>query len=513
MDYNFETDDTHKYMTGETINSDDVNYDIFNQYYKNLYDRVDNQNYNFDTNYNKDELYEYIFDNKADAPCITDDYKLTMDPSAIKKRIMREPGYLNTEFIDNADITDEIETETPEYNLIQFRKGFNKALKTRKNKQDVITYKADTPLYVIESKKTNMQMRGDDRNVRKMRTVIANRMDNDENLGMPSKTSPGLRKFLIGGKLNQSSFSYQELNDNINYSKFTNRKTGKRTNNTDSFITDGLTYDDVENTNHRQLYRTKELRKKDEFVNDIKMKNSLIKDSFAVDPVQKPINRNAFNFTISNTEDITLKNKKIYNGERMSNSSKLYEFIKKDDKVNNMKTYKNNNVKTHRFNDLDTGMSGYEFIKSLPGHNRVKSINRITPDMFEVLLTDDIIIPIHSKKIYKNDKIKQIYDKINYKLDDGVISRQITFNASGSNVSSMKNNFYDERPIFEQSDYLHNLNGNKSTFSSKKIEKEYENETKEGFNRIGKASVSKFSLRSRNLQTEESHDIRTDLFT
>lgn len=511
MDYNFETDDSYKYMTGETINSDDVNYDIFKEYYKNLYDRVDTQNYNFDSNYSKDEMYEYIFNNRADAPSITDDYKLTIDPSAIKKRIMREPGYLNTDFIDDADITEEIETELPEYNLTQFRKGFKKASDARKDKYAVLAYKADEPMYVIESKKTNMQLRGDDKNVRKMRTVISNRMDNDENLGMPSKTSPGLRKFLIGSKLNQSSFSYQDLNENINYNKFISQKSEKRINNTDNFISDGVKYDDLENTNHRKLVRTKELRKKDEFVNDIKLRNSLIKDSFAVDPMQKPINRSFLNFTISNTNDIIFKNKKAQIGEKMSNSSKLYEFIKQDDKYSNIKTHANNNVKQHRFDDLDTGMSGYEFIKVLPGHKHVKAINRVSPSMFEVILRDDAVVSIHSKKIYKKDKIKQIYDKINYKLDDGVVGRQITFNINNSNTSNMKSNFYDEKPIFEQSDHVNVLNGNKSTFnpSSKKISKDYQNDTtNEGFGRINKATVSKFASRSRSLQTEESHDVR-----
>ncbi len=450
MNPHFTNEATYEILTGNATNFDDVNYSVYTKYYKNLYDRIPNLNYNFDSQYSKDNLYKYMMDNSPDAPNITDDYKLDLDTSTIRKRIMREDVAHDSY---DYDINTEIDTPEPEYNILQETQKLRNALNVESRRQRIMmqTYKADTPVYETDGTMTNRQLHNVELENKRRREKILQK-NNTETL-----TSSALRAFITQSRMTPTE--KHDIQVNLTPTQMQNIKSNfnnKRTNDTNSVVYDNLDY---KSTAEKQSFKTYAPERgpvnRSHFTNATPLGISHEINNVTTNPLQKPINKKLYEFM--KNVDITSTNRQKTNNMNSGNSNlprneKLYNFIKSENFTNNIKGYNMNIKQKERLLNPDVTINGYEFIKNINSNKskipNIKNLYRKDANSFEILLNDDKIININTKNMYTKNNIDQIMESIDPQyVFDGMTNFDKSYNAPvvGYNINS--NTVY-EKPLY-----------------------------------------------------------------
>ena len=498
------TDDTTYYKTGKTTNSDDVNYYLYTQYYKDLYDRIPNVNYDPDMDYTKDKMYEMIMDNSPDKPNINDDFVLKLDASTVKRRIMHEDPEL---IIYDKDIDNTIDTPEPELPYTNFNKEHRK-IKNSKSRQDIHTmqtYKADTPLYTFEGKTTDKDLIGDQPKYRGKREKIAQNVLRRN----PNLINHLAKTLVVGPKLSVSEQYDIRVNKDptmvYNIKKQTN---AKKNNDTTQIIPEHINVNsEAERLYLRSLYKTREQLDMNDYIDDTPKGYSMnVPDSYAPNMNNPMVNKKLYDFMKSNKESFDNRiNSSNMTNKQIDKNNLLYTFIKRDDITHNVRSINKSKPHNIRCNDMDTGMNGYEFIQNINNQNlpNVVNIQRKDKAIFEVVLDNAKVVKINSNTMYSKEKIQQFYESIDpqYKYQDMVQKKNYASNYQTSNMSNMVtteiplNNFDD---FIKSSSYTQNIYG-----SNKSIQQQQESSTRSiNENTMGRSNFSAApSQPKRNVET------------
>jgi hypothetical protein len=118
----------------------------------------------------------------------------------------------------------------------------------------------------------------------------------------------------------------------------------------------------------RSLYRTREQIERNDYIDETPKGYSMdIPDSYV--PNMNPINVNKklYDFMKINKESYNnrINTTDISKTQQLNKNNLLYTFIKDNDMINNVRPIDKTKPLNIRFNDMDTGMTGYEFIQKI----------------------------------------------------------------------------------------------------------------------------------------------------
>lgn len=478
MNEQFYTDDTFQYLTGKARDSYDVNYEYYIEYYKKLYDRVDTDNFNFDANYTKDDLYRFLTDDTIpEKQSITDEYKVKLDSSNVKKRLMHED--VKHDIMLNQDINNNINTPEPELasHMINYDKKMKQMLQhpSRQDRYKIQSYKADMPIYEVNPVPTNIDLRQRNQQYRddldkKYQPILKEQ---------PTLTNRTLQSFIMKQQINQNMYDYYDPRDET---KLSNRIIENPVNTIGNNTTMKVTSNISSNSKTRDLplnIYDKNINTRTAFASKTITNDSFISHEQGLQPnkIKTPF-KNSQSRNISRFE--ALKNNTFNSNQRSFNvdkfgvplnaNQKIFQFEKFNNQLNRINTKNALQNKMSRFADMDTGLKGFEFIQQVTNYNipNIKQIQAKSNSLFEVVLDNDKIVQINSQTIYTPDKVKQILETINPNFTQNPEMIKSFVSKLTPQAYNIKKDQYAVNQGYTKADYINTINSNKSKFSTYK---------------------------------------------